>query len=432
MNFAENTCLFLAVAIENVTCLWFMREMVYRKERALKNMETVYLFIFVAGITSVEFVNRAYFAVFSETMLVLKIFFLSGSVIAARKKKVLTAFAAAVTFTTLNILADFLMEFLFVLCIDGYRYSPIYILQHACIRKTGVLLIRFAGILLCYLIQKEKVELHNEKLMWMFSLIGYVSTRYFFIVLNMNDNAENVLGILCLAAIIIVFVLSFFSSSVYKKNNENSDLLEQKNRLLEKRLEKIYMLYRENQYLSHDLKNHVNLLYQLMKHGEYEKAAEYLEKLREPVTEMEEMDVSGNRIIDLILSDKKSTAKEKNIKMILDIDQIGILPFPEQEICVILSNLLDNAIEACEYVEDMEKWIRMAIKRDGNILLLCLENSFQGEIVLKNGKIMTNKKEIKRHGIGIESVKYVIDKYQGDIRQEIKGNIFCCSVILFL
>ncbi len=67
-----------------------------------------------------EFVNRAYFAVFSETMLVLKIFFLSGSVIAARKKKVLTAFAAAVTFTTLNILADFLMEFLFVLCIDGY------------------------------------------------------------------------------------------------------------------------------------------------------------------------------------------------------------------------------------------------------------------------------------------------------------------------
>ncbi len=45
MNFAENTCLFLAVAIENVTCLWFMREMVYRKERALKNMETVYLFI---------------------------------------------------------------------------------------------------------------------------------------------------------------------------------------------------------------------------------------------------------------------------------------------------------------------------------------------------------------------------------------------------
>ena len=286
-----------------------------------------------------------------------------------------------------------------------------------------MLLIRFAGILLCYLIQKEKVELHNEKLMWMFSLIGYVSTRYFFIVLNMNDNAENVLGILCLAAIIIVFVLSFFSSSVYKKNNENSDLLEQKNRLLEKRLEKIYMLYRENQYLSHDLKNHVNLLYQLMKHGEYEKAAEYLEKM---------LDVSGNRIIDLILSDKKSAAKEKNIKMILDIDQIGILPFPEQEICVILSNLLDNAIEACEYVEDMEKWIRMAIKRDGNILLLCLENSFQGEIVLKNGKIMTNKKEIKRHGIGIESVKYVIDKYQGDIRQEIKGNIFCCSVILFL
>ena len=432
MNFAGNICLLLAVAAENAACLWFVREMVYKKEQALAGGEVVCLFILGTGAALMEFLNRAYFVVFSESMLLIKTAFLLAPVLATRRKKGGTALAAAAAFLTLNMLADFLMEFLLAFCIDGYRYSYVYVPRDAFVRKTGMLFVRSAGLLLCFLLQKEEAQQHNEKLLWVFSLAGYVSMRYFYIILNMNSLAEKVIGIFCLAAVIAVFVLGLFSSSFYQKNQEDLELLEQKNRMLEMRSEKIYTLYKENQYLSHDLKNHVNLLNQLMRHGKYGKAAVYLEKLQGPVAEMEEIAVSGNSIIDLILSDKKSTAKDKDIKMILDIDRIGILPFLEQDLCVMLSNLLDNAIEACEHVEDMEKWIRVAMKRDGNILLLCIENSFQGEIVLKNGKIMTNKKEIKRHGIGIESVKYVIDKYQGDIKQEIKGCIFCCSVVLFL
>lgn len=431
MNIIGNVCLFLAVVIENIACLWFIREMVYKRERKLKNKEIGLLMIPVMGITILEFTNRAFFAIYSESMLLLKIFLLWGPVLLIRRKKGWTAFTAAVTFVTLNMLADFLVEFLFILYIDGYQYS-VYISQQVFNRRIGMLFVRVISLLLCYIIQKGKVELHDEKLMCIFSVIGLVSMRYFFIILTMNDRAENVLGMVSLAAVIIIFVLSFFSSSYYRKNNENADFLEQKNLLLEKGIENFYRLYRENKYLSHDLKNHVNLLCHLMKQEEYGKAVEYLEKLREPVTEMEEVMVSGNRIIDLVLSDKMSLAKEKNIKMMLEIDQVGMLPLLEQDICVILSNLLDNAVEACEHVDDMEKWIRMKINRDGNILLFCIENSFQGEIVQKNGKIMTNKKEVKRHGLGIASVKYVVDKYQGSIEQEIKGCIFSCSVILFL
>lgn len=431
MNIIGNVCLFLAVVIENIACLWFIREMVYKRERKLKNKEIGLLMIPVMGITILEFTNRAFFAMYSELMLLQKILFLWGHVLLIRRKKGWTALAAAVTFITLNMLADFLVEFLFTLYVNGYWYSN-FISQQVFSRRIGMLFVRVVSLLLCYIIQKEKVELHNEKMIWIFAMIGFVSMRYFFLILIMNDRAENVLGILCLGAVIIIFVLSFFSSSFYRKNNENAELLEQKNLLLEKGLENFYRLYRENQYLSHDLKNHVNLLCHLMKQEEYGKAVEYLEKLREPVTEMEEMTVSGNRIIDLVLSDKTSLAKEKYIKMMLEIDPVGMLPLLEQDICVILSNLLDNALEACEHVEDMEKWVRLKIRRDGNILLFCIENSFQGEIVQKNGKIMTNKKEVKRHGLGIASVKYVVDKYHGSIEQEIKGCIFCCSVVFFL
>lgn len=92
---------------------------------------------------------------------------------------------------------------------------------------------------------------------------------------------------------------------------------------------------------------------------------------------------SGNSIIDLIINDKRSVAADKSINLKMEIDQIGILPIADQDICVILANFLDNAIEACEHVENGEKWINIIIKRDRNVLLICIENSFQGRIIKK-------------------------------------------------
>uniref|UniRef100_N2AI62 Uncharacterized protein n=1 Tax=Eubacterium plexicaudatum ASF492 TaxID=1235802 RepID=N2AI62_9FIRM len=121
MYIVGNVCLFLAVIIENLTCLCFMREMVYKKERKLKNKEIGLLLIFVIVITFLEVINRAYFAAFSRSMLLLKIICLCIPMFMIRRKKMLAIFTIAVTYITLVMLADFLIECIFCLLNRGIQ-----------------------------------------------------------------------------------------------------------------------------------------------------------------------------------------------------------------------------------------------------------------------------------------------------------------------
>lgn len=432
MYIVGNVCLFLAVIIENLTCLCFMREMVYKKERKLKNKEIGLLLIFVIVITFLETVHKIYFTLFSRPMMLLKLVCLCIPVLMIYRKRIIATFTITVTYITLAMLADFLIECIFCVFIEGYSAFNIYILNWAFVRKVYMLLLRIAGMMLCRMITYKNIELYSEKISLVSSVIGYVSMMYFYGVILEEVKGEKALNIIWIVASISILVLSFFTSSFLVEDSKKADLIKQENRLLEQEREKFYDLYKENRYLSHDLKNHIGLLCQLMQREEYERAVTYMEKLREPVKEMEDMFFSGNRIIDLILNDKKSTAANKNINLKIEIDQIGTLPIDDQDICVILANLLDNAIEACEHIEKGKKWIHATIRRDGNIFQIRIENSFQDKIIQKNGKLVSNKAEIKRHGIGIESVKYVVDKYHGDIKWEIRDCVFCCSVVLFL
>lgn len=429
VNIVGNVCLFLAVAIENVTCLWFMREMVYKRERALKNSEITILLILVTGISFLEVINRAYVSVFSRIMLLFKVICLCIPIFVIRRKKIVAVFTITVTYITLIMLADFFIECIFSVIVEGYSVFDIYVLNWAFIRKVYMLLLRIAGMMFCRFIANQNMELYSEKISLISSAIGYVSMMHFYSAIRDGVKAERAMNIIWIVVTISILVLSFFASSFF---NKKVDLIKQENKLLEQEREKFYDLYKENRYLSHDLKNHINLLYQLMEREEYERVVTYMEKLRVPVKEMEEMFCSGNRIIDLVLNDKKGVAADKNINLTIEINHIGVLPIADQDICVIMTNLLDNAIEACAHIESGEKWIHVIMKRDGNIFQICIENSFQDTIIQKNGNLISNKADNKRHGIGIESVKYVADKYHGDIKQEIRAGIFCCSMVLFL
>lgn len=432
MNTVGNICLFLAVAIENITCLRFVRQMVYKKERALKTGEITILLILMTGITFLEVINRAYFSVFSRAMLLLKIIWLCMPVFMIRRKKIVAAFTISVTYITLIMLADFFIECIFCVFIEGYSVFDIYIPKWAFVRKIYMLFLRIAGLMFCQFIIKKNIELYNEKISLISSAIGYVSMMYFYSTIIEPVKVERALSLIWIVVTISILIISFFASSFFNEDSKKTDFIKQENKLLEKEREKFYDLYNENRYLSHDLKNHISLVWRLIEREEYERAATYMEKLREPVKEMEEMFFSGNRIIDLIINDKKRAAADKNIKFEMEIDQVGDLPVADQDICVVMANLLDNAIEACEHIENGEKWIHINIKRDRNIFLIGIENSFQNTIIQKNGKLISNKAEIERHGIGIESVKYAVDKYHGDIKQEISDCTFCCSVIFFL
>lgn len=107
------------------------------------------------------------------------------------------------------------------------------------------------------------------------------------------------------------------------------------------------------------------------------------------------------------------------------------------DIGIILNNLLDNAIEACEKLEQEQRYINLTLKKKNHFLLIEVENSFDGKVIWEDGGIvpMTTKQSdlpdiLMEHGIGLKNVKDVADHYLGDMDIKIKNDVFKVTVML--
>lgn len=98
---------------------------------------------------------------------------------------------------------------------------------------------------------------------------------------------------------------------------------------------------------------------------------------------------------------------------------------------IILGNLLDNAIEASSKVEE-NPYINVKLKYDKGRLFLQVANPYAGELIEKSGKFITTKADKDNHGIGLESVKKVIQKYSGTMSVDYDDNIFSVVILMYL
>ena len=104
---------------------------------------------------------------------------------------------------------------------------------------------------------------------------------------------------------------------------------------------------------------------------------------------------------------------------------------------IILNNLLDNAIEACEKLETGKGFIRLSLKQKKQFLILYIENSFDGSAPVRKGSSLpdTTKQSIlpeiiTEHGIGLENVRDIAERYFGGINIKVKGDVFHVTVML--
>lgn len=106
-------------------------------------------------------------------------------------------------------------------------------------------------------------------------------------------------------------------------------------------------------------------------------------------------------------------AKDKDIKFSYSIEHIGQISINDIDLCALLANLLDNAMEACEEIKDKKAWINLKILRKNDLLLIQLENSLSTDKLNKKNFFITEKADKKLHGIGMKSIEKVIEKYNG-------------------
>ena len=159
----------------------------------------------------------------------------------------------------------------------------------------------------------------------------------------------------------------------------------------------------------------------------------FLEDILEPISQLERKLYSGNESIDIVLNYKIGEAMEKDILTEYDISIIdtSIYKISDEKLFIVLYNLLENAIEACEKVEKGKRWIYVKIHHINEMLKIQISNSFIIKPIYKNSKLITSKENKDLHGLGLDSAREVIEEYGGYFEYNYDSNIFLCKYYYF-
>lgn len=222
----------------------------------------------------------------------------------------------------------------------------------------------------------------------------------------------------------MIFVLVELNQ-VYKEKNElNQKYLASQNEhyaYLEKR-------EYETKKFRHDIRNHILVLADLCKRREIEKAEQYIEEIWGRINKLAVSVSVNHEIVDAILNQYASMCAEEKIMLKIK----GYMPVQCKieafDLCTIFSNLLSNAIEAER--ESAEKEIKLEIRYDSDTIYIYMENHYAGEPKVKNGIVVTQKKDKNSHGYGLVSIKECVEKYNGIFEYQLQKNKFIVMIVM--
>ena len=180
----------------------------------------------------------------------------------------------------------------------------------------------------------------------------------------------------------------------------------------------------------HDIKNHMIYLQELLTENPDEAKKFLKEYLGENIDNKNELSKSGNLAVDALINYKNIIAREKKIAIHLESQIPAELPYESTDLSVILGNLLDNAIEATEKLE-AEKDIFVNLLYQKEKLLIKIQNPYAGDLKKdRAGNYISEKKDCENHGIGLKSVRKVVEKYGGIMEIHTENQKFKVMVII--
>ena len=224
------------------------------------------------------------------------------------------------------------------------------------------------------------------------------------------------------AAVVVVFIIERIIRKRYEEYSMNYQ-----NKLLKNQVEEVQHIYMTMRGWRHDYHSHLQSLKVKLNQGQIEEAAKYLNELEEDLDDIHQLVESGNINVDAILNSKLSLAIEQEIDVNVKVAIPDKLPLSDIDCCVLLGNLIDNAIEACEKVEE-NKFIRLYIGIYKKQLYMSITNA-TNEVVRKYDEEYISKKR-GNHGHGLKRINKVVEKYNGYINRKNEPGVFVCEIML--
>lgn len=233
--------------------------------------------------------------------------------------------------------------------------------------------------------------------------------------------------------VITIFVMIFIIGSLVF-NCISRAYFENVSSILEKQVneqvdyyKKIDKIDKELRNFRHDYKNHMICVQSLIEAKEYAEATEYLEGITLHKTILSRGFSSGSSIADVLLSDKSEWSE----KVGAEIQFEGVIceNIPPADLCTILSNAIDNAIEACEKIQSNEqKIISVKCSYIKRIQFIDITNPVDKDVKITNNVVETSKVDKNIHGIGLYNIRRTVMKYDGEFEISCKDKTFAMSI----
>ena len=250
--------------------------------------------------------------------------------------------------------------------------------------------------------------------------------------LGANDTQRLYVNLSYLVIIILNFLMFYVIYLLYLKNAQikNMKIMSVKEQYMEQYVNNAKTQYEMIRKIRHDIKDQLSTVYELLSNDKTEEAMGFIEQSSSIVKATMTFVQTNNSVANAIINSKLSTAATLGIKVscITVNDFVGI---NELDLCDLLSNTLENAINACEAMPlNPNRFIYLEISKENNIYSFMVKNSLDKSVIRDNPKLKTTKKDSINHGLGISIIRDIVNKYSGRYDYYEIDNAFCCSIIL--
>lgn len=199
--------------------------------------------------------------------------------------------------------------------------------------------------------------------------------------------------------------------------------------LIETHYQEVENMYKQMRGWRHDYRNHIQAMKVLAQDGNLEGIKTYLDKLDTDLNTVDTVVKTGNAMADAILNSKISLAKSKHIQDIVDAHIPVKLKMSEIDLCCIIGNLFDNAIEANMALPEEERMIRVYMDMKKTQLYISFTNFTATKKLKKRGKRFATTKG-EGHGFGLVRIDQIIERLDGYISRNSEDGAFTTEILI--
>ncbi len=246
-------------------------------------------------------------------------------------------------------------------------------------------------------------------------------------ILNISEIIITGIHVVIFLLALLIFLLLELVLRSYELNYQKAirDIQEE---LLQRQFGEISNIYLNMRGWRHDYHNHIQALKANLDNGQAQKAREYLNQIEHELDKVDTFVKSGNMMVDAILNSKLTLAMKQNIKINCDAYLPQELFLTDVDLCTILGNVLDNALESCGKIPETKRFIRIYIAMVKEQFYLSVQNGSKEVIGFEQQNFITTKRG--NHGLGMKRVAAVVDRWGGYLNLNQETGVFATEITI--